>query len=123
MDRSNGADEENIQLANGESAINCQVAPDGPFKIQVQFGVRSRTEDHDGTYEAGYAKVVLTPGRIPTEEILTEAAIMAMGQLDEKGYRFMTRQEFADMIARERTGCEEATIPMGNLTFKLDVFP
>jgi hypothetical protein len=119
MDHSNGATEENVAIdSNGVG--NATIAPDGPFKLQVQFGICT-DPDTEGNHECGYAKVVLPAGIMPTDKLIGDTAITTLGQLPE-GYRFMTRQEFADMLAREDTDCESATMPMGNLTFKLDVF-
>lgn len=101
--------------------ISAEVAPDGPFKTVLKFGIRTAVDD-EGEYMHGYADVELPPGVVPTDENVNEIAVRALGQLPD-GFRFMTRKEFTQELAREMTGIDlDVAVPHAHLSFRLDAF-
>ena len=95
--------------------------PDGPFKVTMHFGVRTETEE-DGDYQEGFAECELPPGRIPTDEDIGKFAVHVLGALP-LGFRFMTRQEFASKMFRDRTGIDiGVSVPDPQVEFRLDAF-
>ena len=93
------------------------IAPDGPFKVTIEFGIVNEAEEMHG-----YAKCTMPMGKVPTGEDVSELALRAMGQVPD-GFRFMTREEFLQEVLREHTGTDmDFAIPERGIEFKLDAF-
>lgn len=107
--------------AEALEGIDAKLAPDGPFKITVEFGITDgKSAEENGMH--GYATATFPPGKVPTDQEINNLAISALGQLPE-GMRFMNRGEFVGQLIDEYTGGGIAiAVPEAQLSFRLDVF-
>jgi len=104
----------------GDMAIEggtASIAPDGPFKLQVQFGIINEADDMHG-----YATADFPPGKVPTDAEISKLAIAVLGMLPD-GFRFMQRKEFIQELVAEHTGIDVAfAVPEASIQFRLDAF-